>query len=344
MAETGAFVPLGAPLLSRRGIYSTRVVRGGAVQWGGFADASNHLAGRGCALIPHAMSGQDLTVGADETLKFWVWPRYAARRRLWVSTYINRASAVTGARVTFTDPNSGQSNADVSGIAGTRVVHQHVEDVGTPSATAGQLAPKWHLDSGASKAVTLLSVSCFELPRPDLVLDTNEYGVERDTLESGRPIFKGTGRGVGAVATAVQALDAVAARNGIFHFARDTSAQLSTTAGAWTPVFLSPPVGLGRKRYTTSTTATVSVYARCSSGAGTTGDLRFTMASGATLTLSITSAMSSSWLNGSLAIDCEDLTVADGRRSSRYDTCTVEWQRTAGANAINLESISIGNG
>ena len=54
--------------------------------------------------------------------------------------------------------------------------------------------------------------------------------------------------------------------------------------------------------------------------------------------------MAAAWLSGDLDVDCEDLSVSDGRRSARYDKCTIEFYRVSGANSVYVESISIGNG
>lgn len=345
MAVTGATVPTVAPVLVRDGVYTARPVRGGQVQIGGLGLVANHLHGRGNVLIPHTRTRSQFTKNGEITLRFKAWPSYACRRRLWVHIY-ERAVTTEITSVRFTDPSGGtHTNVIPAGAAGTLFTHEAIEDVGTPSASETELAPKYAETSNVS-APYLHSVACFELPRTDLVLDANEYGVRLDTLNPGAVVYTTTGIGIGAIATALDAADSVAQRAGLFQFARGDNNYLSTTSGSLTPVFLSGavPVLLGRKQYRTSTTKTVKVRARASAGAATTGEIVFTMTSGATLTLTITSGMAAAWLSGDLAVDCDDLSVTDGRRSSRDDKCVIEWRVTGGANPISLQSIHIGNG
>lgn len=343
---TGALVPIAPLLLGHGGVYSAKPVRGGASQWAAYAQYANHLLGRGGALIPHAMVAQTLTGGATETLRFKVFPRYACRRRLWFSTYQGASKAAVAGTVTFTDPSAGTSVARFSIAANGSYVHVHVEDVAAPSASETAIAPTWALAASPTGVPVLLHVACYEIPRTELALDANEYGVDLTSCYAGRPIYTTTGKGIGAVSTAVQQAQTVAQRAGAFHFARDTGEALSTTAAAYTPVFLadSVPVHLGRKLYTTSTVRTLQVRAYCRAGATTVGKLRFTMTSGDSVVLDITSGMAAAWLTGELDVDCEDLSVSDGRRSARDDKCTIDWYRVSGANSVYIESISIGNG
>lgn len=345
MADTGATVPLVAPLLDRTGIYSGKPVRGGGAQWGGYALAANHLLGRGGALIPVSLVNATLDQNATTTLRFKVWPRYACRRRLWLSTYRTSAAA-SNVGIRFTDPSAGTSDLVISPASATpRFTHLHVEDVATPSASEAALSPTW-TELNDKVSPILESVACFELPRTDLTLDTNEYGVDVGSCDPGRIVYVATGKGVGAVSTAVQQALTIAQRAGLFQWAVGTNYAKSSTAAAYENVFLadSVPVLLGRKQYATSTVKKLQVRAYCRAGAATVGKVRFTMTSGASVVLDITSGMSAAWLSGDLDVDCEDLSVSDGRRSARYDKCTIEFYRVSGANPIYVESISIGNG
>ena len=344
MADTGATVPLAAPLLDRTGIYSGKPVRGGGAQWGGFALAANHLLGRGGVLIPVSLCNATLDRNATTTLRFRIFPRYACRRRLWVSVY--RAAVSSNVGIRFTDPSAGTSDLVISPTStATRFTHLHVEDVAAPSASETAIAPTW-TELNDKVDPVLESVACFELPRTDLTLDANEYGVDVGSCDPGRIVYVATGKGVGAVSTAVQQADTIAQRAGLFHWAVGTNYAKSSTAAAYENVFLadSVPVFLGRKQYATSTVKKLQVRAYCRAGATTVGKVRFTMTSGASVVLDITSGMAAAWLSGDLDVDCEDLSVSDGRRSARYDKCTIEFYRVSGANSVYVESISIGNG
>jgi len=341
MATTGATVPPVAPLLGYGGVYTSRVVRGDAPQWGGYAEAANHVLGRGVQIIPASLLTLQLST-TPEDLYFYVAPNPQATTRLWTMVYEVKGGGA-GA-VVFDDGTNTTTTSH--GAVGT-FKQFHVDTNGTFGGGAeSELVVSVSQAGGSAGTVELQSISCVEIPRPDLGVGSDNFGTVLSTLGRGRPVGGAytTGKGAISVATAAQIAETRFWRAGLFQFARGTTYRLSTTAGALADVFLAPPVLLGTKQYTTSTTRTLSVYARCAAGAGTTGEVVFTMTSGATLTLTITSAMSPGWLSGTLAVDCEDLSVADGRRSTRDDKCSIQWRRTGGANAVYLESISIING
>lgn len=340
MTSLGTTVPFFPPYIGAEGVWSGRPVRGGNAQWRGWALACNSLLGRGGTLIPHARCFTEIDQNATTTLHFVVSPRYAARRRVWAMTY-GVTTAFAPCLIRFTDPSGGTSDATISAASSATVTHYHTEDVADVTAT--NLAPTWTevSDVGAPK---LLTVACFEMPRPEIAQDALEYGVNVDSFGQGRSVYTTTGVGPGALVTSVSQAWDLAPRNGLFHWARGQVDFLSMSSGSWTPVFAGSPILRGRKATTTSTTKTVNAQVRVSSGAGTTGTVRMTMASGAVVTFAISSAMAEAWVDNEIDIDCDDLSTADGRRSSRLDTCLFEWQRTGGANSINLHGISINNG
>lgn len=338
MAETGARVPIAPAALSRAGVVTGRPVRGGPVQWGAWADQANHLLGRGGAIIPWATVDNELAIGATHTLRFKVFPRYQATHRRWI---VALSTTGAGGRVwgTFTDPSGGTTGYDLSGTTVRYITHD--ETISSRTASEAELAPTFSLDASSTKTARVVALACFEAPRTELTLDANDLGVSLPTLNAGAEILDGAaGYSVGAIADAVAAAETVAQRNGLFHFARHTTLALSMASGSWTTIF-APPL-LGRPVYRSATTKTVELRARCRADALTSGSLRFTMTSGGTTTLTITSGMAATWLTGTIAIDCEDFSDdAYGRRSSRFDKCTIDWQRTGGAGSIYLESISI---
>lgn len=344
MAETGATVPLVAPFLSRLGVYSGKPVRGGVSQWGGFGLATNHLLGRGGQLIPHAFCNTLCTKNGTVTLRFRVHPSIAASHRRWSITY-KRALSTAITVMRFTDPSAGTSDFRIpGGAAGDFFTHEHDETVAVPTGSETELAPTFEEVDNQS-APTIAWVSCVELPRPDLAVDASEYGVELPKLNQGRVVYTTTGTGPGGVAVSqLQALD-VSRRAGLFQFARGSNdyLTLSATAG-YAPVFAAPITLLGRSLYVGDTVRTVKARVRASSGAATTGNVRLTMTSGDTATFAITAAMASTWLSADLDVDCDDLATADGLPGATHDKCLIEWERTAGASSVVIESISIING
>lgn len=338
MAETGATVPLVPPYLTRTGVVTAAPVRG--PQWIAAALATNHLLGRGRVLIPHSFCNTALTKSSTRTLRFKTWPSLHARLRRWTLSVKRPILTTTPHTITFNDPSGGAHVLIAEpGAAGDILLFSIAETISSPSGSETELVVTF--DAGTGDSHTLTWISCSEHPRPDLDPAT-ESGVVVDRLNPNRIIDLGPAEVLAGVDDAVD----IAQRSGLFQFARAEADYLSTTSAGYTPVFLSGavPVVLGRSLYVGDTLRTVQVRARCSSGAGTTGNLRFTMASGDTLVLAITSAMASSWLSGTLDVKAEDLSTSDGRRGGADDTCLIEWQRTGGASSVSLESISIGNG
>lgn len=344
MAETGATVPLVAPLLSRAGVYSGKPVRGGISQAGGLALASNYLSGAHVQLIPWSFVNTQFTKNGSITLRFKAWCRKAARRRLWSCVY-QRAVTTASTFVRFTDPSGGTHETSIpAGAAGSLFRVSHIEDVGTPVDSEQELVCAWAELTNVS-APTLSQVSCVELPRTDLELGADARGVAVSSLFPSATIHTTTGMGLGAVATALDVARTRATRAGLFQFARGANdyLTLSATVG-YAAVFAAPVSLLARQLYVGDTVRTVKVRVRASSGAGTTGNIRLTMTNTDSLTLAVTSAMASTWLSGDLDVFCDDLTAADGLAGGVNDKCLIEWERTAGASSVVIESISIING
>lgn len=345
MAETGASVPLAPLALSRAGVQSGRPVRGGAAQWASYAAQANHLHGRGGVTIPWSCIDSDLSIGATQTYRFRVLPRYAATHRTWRFTL---ATSGAGGLVfgVFTDPSGGTASYSMSG---TWVrTYDHVETISSRTASESELAPTFSLDAASTKTARLLAITCVEHPRADLAIDTNDYGTKVSTCQPGGEIADyAAGYSLGSVAVATKSAASLSQRNGLFALSRDTTNALNTTSAAYTRVLPlgADPVIIGRQLYRSATTRTVKVAAYAYGGDGsTTGNLRFTMGSGDSLVLAIASA-TPSWLTGEVDIDSEDFSVgATGNRQTPGDKCVIEWQRTAGTKAVYLESIGINGG
>ncbi len=341
MAETGATVPLEPPWLSRLGILSGRPVRG--QHWKGLALAANHLLGRGAVLIPHAFCNTQLPKSATTTLRFKAWCSLHATHRLWALT-IRVATATSPSPFVFTDASGGTHAFSVpAGTSGETFRVEFIETVATPSGSEEELVVTFEELDNVSDP-DLAFISCTELPRPDLAIDTSEYGVSVDGHSPGRTVHLATGYGPGSVLASLDAAVGIAKRAGLFQFARGDSDYLTTTSTSSVPVFASGavPILLDRSLFVGDTVRTVPVRVRASSGTATTGEIVFTMGSGDTLTLSITSAMSPTWLSGSIDVHAEDLSASDGRRASTNDDCVITWQRLSGASTLTIQSISIG--
>ncbi len=339
---TGARVPIFPAALPYAGVQSGRPPRGGFAQWGAFAEQANHLLGRGGSLIPWSCIDSDLTVGGTSTLRFRVLPRYAATHRMW---RIALSTAGAGGRVfgKFTDPSGGFVDFSLGGTT-VRTIGI-LEEISARTASETELAPTFYVDPASTKTGRVVAISCIEMPRPELALDLNDWGVSVPTCAPGAEISEGTtGYSVGALGYAVEEAQFIAQRNGLFQWAVDTASAKSTTSAGYTRVFTlgADPIVLGRQLYRGEVVRTVKARARARSGAGTTGNIRFTMTSGDSVVLAVTSGMAATWLGGDLDIDCDDFTAGTtGARRSPGDKCVIEWQRTGGPNSVFLEGLGL---
>src|SRR5688572_3758461 len=144
MAETGASVPLYAPLLTAAGVRTSRAVRGGATQWGANASAANLLAGGGRVLVPTSLSTLTLSTSL-ETLRFYVAPTAAPLRRAWFSRY--EVKAAGAGDVTFTAPDSSTTTTSYSGAGSFSTLH--FDDGGSYGASAAEITAGYQLSGTA---------------------------------------------------------------------------------------------------------------------------------------------------------------------------------------------------
>lgn len=267
---------------------------------------------------------------------FRVWPRYQASHRLW---FYSLAALGEGTFLSsFTDPSGGKTYQNVSG---TTALLAHVETVSARTSIETTLTPSIAFDVDG----TLLAIGCYELPRVQLAvggsnLSTSDAGSDSGAEGPRLPITDDyAGLGAGFVTRSTAALRDTARRCGLFAGAPYAQSTSSTFAA----VFQTPPIALGRFLYRgqTSSTMQLAAFVRASD-ATTTGEVRFTMASGAAVTLPF--GQSTGYVRGQIAIDAEDLSAADGRRSTRDDTCTVELRRASGAGTVYLDTVTGGEG
>jgi hypothetical protein len=325
----------------RSGVLVGDPVRG--PHWSSIAPALNHLLGRGGTLIPWTSLNESLLKSATHTYRFTIWPRYQATHRVWLVSAVG-SSAISGSQLTFTDP-SGDSSSFVVGEdeSWVRSPHLHVEEIAARTSSETQVLVTISNATSPSENATTLGIACFEIPRPELAVDANDYGIDLATIGGGLSIYEDQGKSLGGVGQAISHAVAATRRRGLFHFARRAGGgNLAFSGGAYAELLSFRPTFLDRFLYASNTVQTVPVRIYTRSGAGTTGNVRLTMANGDTLTFAITAADSGTWRTGSIDVHAEDLSTADGRRSTTWDTCTVEGQRTAGANSLYLESMSIG--
>ena len=334
-----AHVPLIAPLPARTGVVIADPVKA-AGEWYRYGMLSNYLLGRGCTLIaPYAVT-ITVAAAATATIRHSIWPRYQATHRVWTIGMYSTTSDV--AVVTFTDPSGGTHEVRPSTVG--EGVYDFVETISARTSSNVDVSISIAALVGAG-SVVVTSIGCFEVPRPELALDANDQGVDLDTLFGGRPIYDGARQSIGAAAAGISAARTIATRSSLFHWGVNEANARSISGTLFLPLFRDggAPILLDRKLYNGETVRTINVKAWMEQnliGGGDTLELRFTMASGDTLTLS-QPGLVGSWVSGSLDVHVEDPTSSDGSRSSTFDKCTIEARMTVGSNTAHVDSIAI---
>lgn len=312
-----------------------------AREWGPMGHALNYLLGRGSTLVPWHCPNDTLVASATGTYRYTIWPRRACSHRLWLVA-LKVASGF--ASVTFTDPSGGASTWDVA-IRSTGAVKTfvHVETVSSPTSSETTIAPTIAVASGSSDT-QVLGVACFEVPRLALPGDATELGVDVSTLLTDTPIYNDTGVSIGGLSALLDDARDIAQRSSIFAWAVTSAGAFSTTSGTAVDIFNGNVSALGRSLYNGDTVRTVEARAYVRAGATTAGTVQLAMASGDTLNLSIPSGSSGEWVTGQIDVHAEDLSAADGRRSSTWDEIGAKLVRTSGANSVYIESLILGRG
>jgi hypothetical protein len=331
-------VPERATLPERTGVESAAPVRGAL--WLPLGGLANHLLGRGGALIPAYGLNKAVAPGGTATYRFTIWPRYQATHRVWLLAF--RLTTGYGS-MTFTDPSSGASSWTVAFSASQHLrIYEHIETISSRTSAETAIAPTLANAVTASASVTVAWIACYEIARPELAVDADDLGIDLSTLDSGTPVYDDAGKSAGGLAARLTDCRDVARRNSQYQFARNATDALEASTGSFVELLGHRPVFLEQFWYRSETTASVLVRLYVSADSATAGEIRLTMDSGATTTITVPSASAGEWRTGTLACDVEDLSAADGRRSTRWDRCTVEGRVTAGAGKVYLHSISIG--
>lgn len=325
-----ARVPHMRPRLEVSGIVSGEPVT--AADWQGLAGLANFGNGHGAMLIPWSAIGYQIASAATQTFHFYVAPKARAVERIWC---VNLRSGTDGATADVTCGSASAVNVTPPRTRNARAgAFIFSEPLSAKTSTAADTTLTIKANGGA---VRVESVAMYEQTRSQLALDTTDYGADLGTLGTRSPIYDGANVSLAGVIDGYDNLDA--RRAGLFHWSTPVAVPITITAGSYTALFdLSPPVLLPVPG-TTSTTSTVTCAAYAKVDAGT-GQVRFTAdGAGGNVVLSITGT-SFAWVTGSLAIDCEDLDVDDGRRSSRWESLTIEGNDNT-ATTLSIAAISV---
>lgn len=327
---------------------TSAVVSGAAIQaaeWESMCAAHDALAASGSVLIPWHAPMTSISASGSKAYTYRVWPKYAATHRLWSMAFISSTSTPATASIALSDGTTVGALFTDAAPRTISFVHQ------LSSRSAAEASETVTITLGSTSAAKVVGMGCWEYPRPAIALPTGSLPFDATTTDMGMdqavarallPIADDyAGLGVGYMAHAVDSLRDETRRTGIFAAAPFASSTSSTFAA----VFQAPPIALGRFLYRGQTSALMQLaaYVR-TSDSSTSGEVRFTMASGASLTLGFSGVTSTTLIRGQIAIDAEDLTTSDGRRASRSDTCLVKLRRSAGAGTAYLDTLSAGEG
>lgn len=312
------------------GALSAATVRSGdpirGALWAPVGSALGFALGSPRTLIPWCSPDWVMwSTDGTQTLSFRAFPSIQATHRMWKVVIADTAEdELASGVVTFTDPSGGSSTLNLD--SGARVL-THVETVVSRTSAEATLSVTVSL----SKDFCLVAgISCVELPRRELAVDAIDLGIESASLVGGAPILGGvTGHSLGAIPDALSAA-LVRGRRHIVQWARP-----ATTADAWSTTsssYVDTPVAgleiLERHLYAGDGSGAAAAAVRALAWvSGGTGDLEIATAVG-TETIAI-SATSPTWVSGTLPIDTEDMTTADGRRSAAQ-VLTVQARKNSG--------------
>lgn len=325
-----ATVPHRRPSLDTGGILSGLPVS--AFDWQALAGLANFANGHGAALIPWTFIGYQVAKGTSATFHFYVAPKARAVERVWC---VNLRCDIPGATAVVTAGSASVTAAPLSTRTGRTASLVIREPLASKTALPGDAALMVVADPDSD--VVVESVAMYEQTRSVLDLDSTDYGVDLGTVAVRQPIAAFANASLAGVADAVKNLDA--RRAGLFHWSAPDADPLTFTSGSYAPMFDLDPLILGAVNAVGSTTAdvTVAAYAKVNSG---TGQVRFTSASTSdATTLSITGT-SFGWVTGTLSVDAEDLTAADGRRASGWDSVKIECNDNTAA-TLSVAAVSI---
>lgn len=348
-------IPFAPALTTRAGLRAALPVEG-ASQWRRFAMTAAYLAGHGGALVV-GCGAESVAAGAINNHRFWIRPRAHTLCRLWTFTLATPNGPPLGGIYNGTIfVNSVQIGSwSIARSGSFEYVHatfRMLETVASPSSTPQEARFEIRNSSTSSGAVRLVALGCSPVPR--LLQSTYNgslYVPGEQRLKAGSPIADITGaegastEDMAVAASGVGGLLANASRSKLYDWSSE--AGVVVTAGTFpgsNNVVRASPAVMGRLLYSGETvrTVAVSVYAKVTGGA-LTGEVKFTAASGGTVTMNVTSA-TAAWVHGTLDIECDDmsrLSIDGGIRGGTRDTVTIEARKTGTTTSITVHGLAI---
>jgi len=293
-----------------------------ARDWYAAAALANWIRGRGAVIVPMTNALATIAAGASSNFNFYTKNRGSCIERVWVitgyaattgrSAIVNIGDGVATQTVTFGDRFSSPAASIF-----------HVRQLLSRSTARAELRLVVENTSFSTSSVVISGIACYEMDRPLLEDDATEGGVELYSCSTKQPIFQDDYRSANAVER-VMLTGGDARRVGMFHWTRGSASPLTTQAGTAQQIFALPAPILARKIGTADTTnANIFWSAKCYSHLGTSCRLTLTHTNFVgtfTDTVDFTNT-TSAWLTprNITNFDCENLSAANGLRSSRWD-------------------------
>lgn len=302
--------------------------------WVPIGAMANWASGHGGMLIPWCAMSYQAEASLTYTLNFLVSPKPAAVERVWHVF----ARAVSGAeRCTFTIGSLAAQTVDLAqGRTQDALIFREplAASVSAVEAVSVVVAP-----AAAGGNVVIEGLSCYEQTRPELRLDTTDYGVDLSSLTSRQPIADISFESMRGVATAVQNM--TARRSGYFHAAIPEEDPLTETDGGSSAVypFDIPLIGAVDRTGETNTSVTVGAYMRVSAGTGE-GRLTVSSTNAADTVICATTSTGYEWVTETLTIETEDLADSDGLPAAGMERLTFTLDVDAGE-TVELAGISV---
>lgn len=307
--------------------------------WSGLGGLANFCNGHGGMLIPWTAVGRTITIGNTEVFHFYVAPKTQAVQRIWVVTM--RTVAAIG--VTADVVAGGASTVAGVPLFNSREWRRNAlvffEDLSAKTNTVGDTTLSVTANAGS---VIVESVCMYEQTRGILDQDATDYGVDITSLRPRQPIADFANESIGGVTDGYKNMDA--RRAGFFHWPTPTSVSIQATTTAPADCFPTAIPMHPAIPTTTDTTAsvTVAVFATSSDGSGKVDFVPSDSGAGTTtVDVTTTAASGYAWHTGSLSLNTEDLTTADGRRGASWEGVQIRAYVTNAAHTVNIAGFSI---
>lgn len=323
-------VPLGAPVQVGKAV--------AARQWSELGPLVNYLRGKGAVLVPgHSpMVGVDAGIStgfpAFQALVYRTRPSGRAILRVWAVEVLG----VPSGSATIT-PSGGSAFLVSAGPATT--APNRVFVLTEPATKTTAITGLGLSVQAVSGAVQVVGVTCWELSRAQLSRDATDLGIDLGSLDAGRPILDRPYESVAGVARALGAADG--RRVGLASWCGEP---ILVTSGTFVGMFALPlrivPPRVGPNDTTRG--CSWNVLAFCD--VGTTGEARVLTDTGATSAALAITATSATWLDGTVAVRCEDRTTSDGLPGGTWPTAQLQVRRVSGAGNVRIQGFNIYDG